>query len=273
MRASIIKPELEEEDKEQPEQSSSSNEERHQKLEQQVAKKRNLQIQFLENENTNLTIENEDLNTTLKINKDIIRTLLTGDRQFKDQVEFTFEQLSQENRILETKIKALQTERDSLHANFLLQKQIMENEQEKKDEIGGIWQDEIDDLKEGLERKEYLLQLAEQRVSAFEKLLFQLGARDPIVQRTLAEQNIVLKDRKITNVVIENNELKEMNKQLLDYNNDLREQLEQVLAKLQDGHGADPELVEEISIFQNKMSVNYPTRVLDQVRNKVGNLE
>jgi protein subunit release factor A len=140
-------------------------------------------------------------------------------------------------------------------------------------ELGGIWKDEIDDLKENLERKEYLLQISEQRVSSFEKLLFQLGARDPQVQRTLQEQNIILKDRKISNVVIENSELKDLNKQLLEYNSQLREQLEQVLAKLQEGHGADPELAEEISIFQNKMADNYPSRVLDSIRNKVGGLE
>lgn len=74
-----------------------------------------------------------------------------------------------------------------------------------------MYKDEIDDLKENLERKEYLLQLAEQRVSAYEKLLYNLGNRDPEVQRKLNEQNIVLKDRKISNVVLENQELKQHN--------------------------------------------------------------
>lgn len=77
--------------------------------------------------------------------------------------------------------------------------------------MADIWKDEIEDLKENLERKEYLLQLAEQRVTAYEKLLLNLGARDPEVQKRLNEQNIVLKERKITNVVMENTELKERN--------------------------------------------------------------
>lgn len=67
-----------------------------------------------------------------------------------------------------------------------------------------IFKDEIDELKESLERKEYLLQLAEQRVAAYEKLLMNLGERDAEVQAKLNEQKIVLKDRKITNVVMEN---------------------------------------------------------------------
>jgi len=70
--------------------------------------------------------------------------------------------------------------------------------------VAEIFKDEIDELKESLERKEYLLQLAEQRVAAYEKLLMNLGERDAEVQAKLNEQKIVLKDRKITNVVMEN---------------------------------------------------------------------
>ena len=52
----------------------------------------------------------------------------------------------------------------------------------------------------------------------------------------------------------------------------MREQLESVLSKLQEGNAAhDPQhMVEEISIFQNKMTQNFPNKVLEQVRSKVG---
>jgi len=77
-----------------------------------------------------------------------------------------------------------------------------------------------------------------------------LGARDAEVQSKLNEQKIVLKDRKITNVVMENAELKESNANLLEQNNLMREQLEQMLSKLQGGQIEDPNMmVEEISIF------------------------
>ena len=49
-----------------------------QQFESKMGIKRALQVQYLETENTNLVLENEDLNTTLKINKDIIKTLLQG---------------------------------------------------------------------------------------------------------------------------------------------------------------------------------------------------
>ena len=39
-------------------------------------------MQYLEQENQNLLMENEDLNQTLKINKDIIKSLLESDKNF-----------------------------------------------------------------------------------------------------------------------------------------------------------------------------------------------
>ena len=73
-----------------------------------------------------------------------------------------------------------------------------------------------------------------------------------------------MKDRKITNVVMENAELKESNTNLLEQNNLMREQLESVLSKLQDGQMEDPQMmVEEISIFQNKMTATFPNKVLE----------
>lgn len=55
------------------------------------------------------------------------------------------------------------------------------NTKEKDLDIGDIYKEQIDDLKENLERKEYLLQLSEQRAAAFEKLLLSLSGRDPEV--------------------------------------------------------------------------------------------
>ena len=55
------------------------------------------------------------------------------------------------------------------------------NTKEKDIDIGDIYKEQIDDLKENLERKEYLLQLSEQRAAAFEKLLLSLSGRDPEV--------------------------------------------------------------------------------------------
>jgi len=39
-------------------------------------------MKYLEQENQNLQLDVEDLNQTLKINKDIIKSLLEGDKKF-----------------------------------------------------------------------------------------------------------------------------------------------------------------------------------------------
>lgn len=72
-------------------------------------------------------------------------------------------------------------------------------------------------------------------MAAYEKLLMSLGARDAEVQAKLNEQKIVLKERKITSVVEENSTLKSANANLMEQNNLMREQLENVLSKLQEG--------------------------------------
>lgn len=64
-------------------------------------------MQYLENENANLIVENEDLNTTLKINKDIIKSLLQDNKSFNQQLQYTFDQMAQETQFLESKIKQL----------------------------------------------------------------------------------------------------------------------------------------------------------------------
>ena len=39
-----------------------------------------------------------------------------------------------------------------------------------------------------------------------------------------------------------------------------------MLGKLQDGQGTDPALVEEISIFQNKIGTHMPNKMLENIR-------
>jgi len=45
-------------------------------------------MHYMESEVENLTVENNDLNQSLKINKDIIKSLLQGDKKFDAQFEY-----------------------------------------------------------------------------------------------------------------------------------------------------------------------------------------
>lgn len=71
-----------------------------------------------------------------------------------------------------------------------------------------MFKDEIEELKENLERKEYLLQVNEQRYGEFEKILMDVADQDTSVRKRLADLNLVPKDRKISNVILENTNYK-----------------------------------------------------------------
>ena len=129
-----------------------------------------------------------------------------------------------------------------------MQEQIIENGKARDDDVGDIYKEEIEELKQNLEQKEYSLQLTEQRAAAFERLLYQLAGQNTEVQQALEDQNILVRDRKIGNVVSENVFLQQDVQELRHENGQLRE----VLEKVRGGVKVDPAFVEEISIFQNK---------------------
>lgn len=54
----------------------------------------------------------EDLQTTLKINKGIIKNLLDQKKGLNQMVEYTFNQLNHENELLENKLKRTMDDRD-----------------------------------------------------------------------------------------------------------------------------------------------------------------
>jgi len=94
--------------------------------------------------------------------------------------------------------------------------------------VAEIYKDEIEELKENLERKEYLLQVNEQRYSEFEKMLVQVSEYDDSVRKRLEDMNVVPRDRKISNVVLENSNMKQLIEELKYENERLRDQMEQL---------------------------------------------
>ena len=68
----------------------------------------------------------------------------------------------------------------------------------------------------------------EQRYSEFEKMLVQVSEYDETVRKRLEDLNVVPKDRKISNVVLENGQMKQMIEELKYENERLRDQMEQI---------------------------------------------
>ena len=82
--------------------------------------KNQMKITFLEKENKQLLQRVEDLTTSLKINKGIIKSLLDQKKGFNACIEYTFNQLNQENEMLEAKMKRLSDDREQLQARLLI---------------------------------------------------------------------------------------------------------------------------------------------------------
>ena len=82
-----------------------------------VMNKKSLKIAFLEKENADLAQMCEDLQTTLQINKNIIRSLLVGDKKQQANQgtagnEYMLTQATQENEMLDKRLKTVTEERD-----------------------------------------------------------------------------------------------------------------------------------------------------------------
>jgi len=132
---------------------------------QRTLDKRSLKIGFLEKENKDLQQTVEDLQTTLAINKNIIKSLLQNGGNTKStsesSSEYTIGQLTAENEALEATVKRVTEERDQAQARLFIMQQIIDNTKDKEEDVAELFRDEIEELKENLERKEYLLQVNE----------------------------------------------------------------------------------------------------------------
>lgn len=194
---------------------------------QRTLDKRSLKVSFLEQENKDLQQTVEDLQTTLAINKNIIKSLLQNCGNTKStsesSTEYTIGQLTAENEALEGTVKRVTDERDQAQARLFIMQQIIDNTKDKEEDVAELFRDEIEELKENLERKEYLLQVNEQKYSEYEKLLAHVAEYDDMVRRRLEDINAVPRDRKITNVVLENSNLKQQMEELRYENDRLRD--------------------------------------------------
>ena len=72
----------------------------------------------------------------------------------------------------------------------------------------------------------------EQRYSEFEKMLVQVSEYDETVRKRLEDLNVVPKDRKISNVVLENGNMKQLIEELKYENERLRDQMEQIASQV-----------------------------------------
>ena len=145
---------------------------------------------------------------SLDINKGIICDLLQC--KALSQVEGALiNKLNDENTLLRLRIKALYNELDEANAQLLLLQQISNELQTKEAENNLIFEEQLNELKDKLERKEYFMQNKERKWLEVEKILEEYVEDDDELREKLYELRVnVYSNKKISNVVEENEKLK-----------------------------------------------------------------
>lgn len=163
---------------------------------------------FQDNEKKNLVQQIEDLHTTLDINKGIICDLL----QCKSlhQVEGALiNKMNDESVLQRLRIKSIYHDLDEANAQVLLLQQICNEYQTKEEENNQIYEEQMTELKDKLERKEYFMQSKEKKWLEVEKILEEYADEDDELRDKLLELRVnVFSNNKISNVVEENEKLK-----------------------------------------------------------------
>jgi hypothetical protein len=128
--------------------------------------------------------------------------------------------------------------------------------------------DEIQVLKENLDRKEYLLQFNETKYYQYEKVLRSLildastpdEVKDQLRDKIESQELFVPKDeRKVTNLVHQSQEKDDTIKFYREENQKLQQRVEELGERLRQGglDGLADQTMEQLSIFQNKEMVHY----------------
>ena len=148
----------------------------------------------------------KDLETTIGINKQINKEMISG---MSDNVKAKriIDNLTKENALLTSQNKKIIKERDDAQYKALINGQLSDNYRQKEKELFNECQEKIQELQEQLNKKEYMLQKLEKKYSEAEKLLRKYAKNDAEIKKMI-ESKCISEKGCISNVVIENEHLK-----------------------------------------------------------------
>ena len=96
-------------------------------------------------------------------------------------------------------------------AQLLINEQIINEKDKAEREQSKEFDEKLQELRDEVERKEYLLQSAEKRINEYESLLHEIAEYDDYVKQTMQQWGIMKynadTEQKISNVVFENKKL------------------------------------------------------------------
>ena len=114
--------------------------------------KLHLKIKYLEKENSDLQLDLEDVENTLKINKEMIAALMDQATQSDDASKNVVSSMRAENTLLQQQILELKEERDQLKDSNLLLEQIKFDMKSKEEETIAFYDGERNRVIEAMEK-------------------------------------------------------------------------------------------------------------------------
>lgn len=144
-----------------------------------------MKIRYLEKDNKDLEMDLDDVDATLSINKNLINALVDSRKDFNQVYKETIRLMQDEINVLSQRNKKLKDERESLKSRMLVFDQIQMNHELKEKELAQHFEYEKIEIVEQLEKKEYTLQLLEQRLFDVESFLWKMGREDPAIRDQL----------------------------------------------------------------------------------------
>ena len=149
----------------------------------------------------------KSLEKNIAINKEVINELCSQTKT-SQQYSKTIEKLNTENQELHTENKSLTKEKEALLAKCLVYEQIIDQSGIKEEEMNKDFNQQLLELKDQLNRKEYLIQEMEKKYYKSLEYLRKFCLNDPELRRQLKELQInCLEGKKISNVVEDNERL------------------------------------------------------------------
>ena len=174
-----------------------------------IAVRQKLKISFLELEKEERQQYVADLEATIVINKQIIQELCTSSTDVNAKTKAVFDKLNRENVELISRVKNLVKQRSELEGKVLIHAQIIEENRRREAEHLQEYKETALELKEQLNKKEYILQHLEKRCSDAEQMIMKYLKNSPEARSILAQMQITINQNTgISNVVEQNKLLK-----------------------------------------------------------------
>ena len=194
---------------------------------------------FMQKSNDLRERDYKDLDKTLKINKDLIATLIKSTDKSANPMKDALAKLNEENGFLMNQIKTIKKQRDDYHGKYFLSEQIIEELKEKNKEELAEHKAKVAELLEELNQKEYVAQFVQYRYNKTEAMLKKCAMKDHEVTAFLKEMNVDLRanaGKRISTVVEETklmmNELAKAQKRIQQLESTKREPNEPTHKKL-----------------------------------------